>query len=205
MPRYSSQQKAVLDALMRDQVYGHALEIIASEGLPALTLDRLARRIGVSRGNLYNYFADREAIIDFIEARTFEPLIDDVARIADGDTSAAAKLEAIATMILTAVRDNLTLVVALSPEKFRRRDKRSHLRRRERGLGLFRQVFREGIESGEFRELPPDLLSEVFYATITGLVDNMASSGEFWRPEEIVPTLMAIYQRGLESGKGMIR
>ena len=42
MPRYSKKQKVALDALMRDDVQQHAVEILETEGLRGLTLDRLA-------------------------------------------------------------------------------------------------------------------------------------------------------------------
>lgn len=205
MPRYSDKQKVALDALMRDDVHRHALEIIASEGLHGLTLDRLAGRIGVSRATLYNYFADRDAILDFVEERTVAPVLAAVERIVEGDATPPAKLEAIARTIFEAVCDRLILVAALSPEKFSRRGKRSHLRRSERAHELFRRVFQEGVASGDFRDLPPDLASEIFRSTITGLIDNMALRGEFKQPEAIVPTLMTIWLRGMKSGKGARR
>lgn len=198
MPRYSKKQKAALDALMREEVYRQARAIIEEEGLHGLTLERLAKRIGVSRGTLYNYFADRHAIVSFVEERTFEPVFAVLREIAAGERSAAAKLEAIASEIFAAVRKNLTLVVALSPEKFSGRDKRTHLERRERGLALFRRLIQEGIDRGEFRELSPVLVSEVLFGTIAGLIDNMAYVGEFRKPEEIVPTLMQVLLRGLK-------
>ena len=42
MPRYSEKQKAALDALMKDDVYRHAMEIIKTEGLGGLTMERIA-------------------------------------------------------------------------------------------------------------------------------------------------------------------
>lgn len=200
MPRYSAKQKVALDALMRDEAYRHAVEIIGSEGLHGLTLERLAKRIGVSRGSLYNYFADRDAIVDLVEERTFEPVIAALETIAAGSKSAAAKLEAIAGEIFGAVRKNLTVVAALSPEKYSGRDKQSHIRRRERGLDLLRRVVQEGIDDGEFRKIPADLVAEILYGTITGLIDDMAHRGEFRKPAEIVPTLMKCFLQGLKRG-----
>jgi len=89
MPRYSQKQKAALTALMQDEAYRSAIEIIASEGLHGLTLERLAKKIGLSRASLYNYFADRDAIVTFVEERTFEPVISALEAIAGGDGGAA--------------------------------------------------------------------------------------------------------------------
>jgi AcrR family transcriptional regulator len=199
MPRYSEKQKAALDALMRDDVYRHAVEIIEGEGLHALTLDRLAKAIGVARGTLYNYFADRDAIVDFVEQRTFDPLIETLEEIAGGEATPAEKLEAIASEIFAGVRENLALVVALSPEKYTNRDKRRYIQRRERGLNLFHRIVQEGIDKGDFRDLSAGQASEVLLGTITGLVDSMARGAKFRKPAEIVPTLMGIILRGLKS------
>ena len=202
MPRYSEKQKVALDALMKDEAYRSALEIIGVEGLHGLTVERLARRIGLSRASLYNYFADRDAIVDFIEERTFEPVIAALEAIAAGEKSASAKLEAIANEIFASVRENFTLVVALSPDKYSGRDKRSQIRRRERGLDLLRRVVRQGIASGEFREMSADRAGEILFGTITGLIDNMAYSREYRKPGELVPTLMALVLEGLQRKSG---
>jgi AcrR family transcriptional regulator len=205
MPRYSKKQKVALDALMKEDVHRCALEIIAQEGLQGLTLDRLAGRVGVSRATLYNYFADRDAIVDFIEERTVAPVLAAMERIVEREDSARAKLEAIAQAIFSAVRDNVTFVVSLSPERFSRRMRSGQRQRRERGLELLRQVFRQGIDSREFRALPVDLVSEVFHSTITGLIDNMALRGEFHQPRTLVPILMTVFLRGVQSADGVAR
>ncbi len=44
MARYSEQQKAALDALMRDDVYEKAIAIMTGEDLQALTMERISSR-----------------------------------------------------------------------------------------------------------------------------------------------------------------
>ena len=199
MPRYSKKQKAALDALMRDDVYRHALEIIEAEGLPGLTLDRLARAIGVSRATLYNYFDDRDAIVDFVEERTFLPLLDSLAQIADGDAAPIQKLEGIAAEVFTGVYENRAFVVALTPEKHCAANRVRQAERRRSVLDTVQRVIEEGVRAGVFRKLPPDLVAEIFVGTLSGLIDTMAHSGEFRTAEEVVPTLMEVVVGGLKT------
>jgi AcrR family transcriptional regulator len=199
MPRYSRKQKAALDTLMRDDVYRQALEIIEAEGLPGLTLDRLAKLIGISRATLYNYFDDRDAIVDFVEERTFLPLFETLAEIADGEAAPVAKLEAIAGEVFTGVYENRALVVALTPEKHCAANRARQTERRCSVLDTVRRVVEEGARSGVFRKLPPDLVAELFVATLSGLIDAMAHSGEFRMAEELVPTLMEVVVGGLKA------
>lgn len=197
MPRYSEKQKAALDALMRDDVHRHALKIIGTDGLQGLTVDRIAKAIGVSRGTLYNYFTDRDAILDFVEERTFMPLLDAIDEIAEGDLEPTAKMEAIASAVFAGVHENFALVMALSPEKSRRSSRDCKQEGHRRGQAAVQRVIEEGVEQGVIRDLPPELAAEIFLSSVAGLIDNMARRGELRKPEQVIPTFMEILSRGL--------
>lgn len=47
----------------RDQILDEAARVVLAEGLHAVSLERLAREAGVSKGLVYNYFADRDALL----------------------------------------------------------------------------------------------------------------------------------------------
>ena len=199
MPRYSQKQKAALDALMRDDVYRHSMEIINAEGLAALTMDRLAKAIGVSRGTLYNYFDDRDAVANFLEERTFAPLLARLEEIADGDAAPAQKLDEMAREVLDGVYENRAFILAISPEKHCPANWEHQFERRRRGLGTIQRVLEEGVRAGTFRDLPRDLVAEIFVGAISGFIDTMVYSGDFRTPDEIVPTLMETVLGGLQS------
>jgi AcrR family transcriptional regulator len=197
MPRYSERQKAALDALMKDDVYHHAMEVIKSEGQGALTMERIATDVGVSRGTLYNYFADRDAVIDYLEERTFAPLLHAVEEVAGSALSPEKKLTEIAGWVFSAVYRDSALVVALVPVKSPAANQEAQERRRASGLAVLERVMREGVENGSFNDLPPRLVAEIFFSAIAGLIDVMAFSGRFQPPEEVVPTLMQVFLGGL--------
>jgi len=197
MPRYTEKQKAALDALMRDDVHRHAVEIIESEGLPALTLDQLAKAVGVSRATLYNYFADRDAIVDFVEDRTFSPVLDVLEEIGGRDLPPPAKMEAFVSKIFEALYENRVLVVALSPTHHKGPQQGGQAARFNRALAVCRNIVQQGIDAGDFRALPTDLAGEIILSSMSGLVDTMAQSGELRKPQEIVPTFMTIVLGGL--------
>lgn len=48
--------------LRRDEIAAAALEILASEGAEAMTLERVAREIGASKGIILHYFATKDAL-----------------------------------------------------------------------------------------------------------------------------------------------
>lgn len=61
-------------AALRDQVLSTAAQIVASDGVDALSMREVARRAGVSHQAPYHYFADREAILAAIATDGFQIL-----------------------------------------------------------------------------------------------------------------------------------
>lgn len=199
MARYSEKKKQALDVLMRDEVYAQAVAIVTAEGLAGLTMDRIATGVGVSRGTLYNYFADRDALIDYLEERLLAPVLAALRNIADGELPPGEKLAKVVETIFTAVDDDLAMVTALVPDKHSRANRESQMRRRAEALDAIEGIVREGIESGVFKDLPPTLASQIVLDAIVGRIDWMALTGNTLPPGEQVPTFLELVLGGLET------
>ena len=197
MARYSEKQKAALDALMKDEVYRHSLEVIKTEGIGNLTMDRLAGLVGVSRGTLYNYFEDKDAVVDFVEERAFGPVLLSIAEVAASEIPVEDKLQRIAHWIFTAVYDDSALVLALAPTKHLAADHGRQRERKKRVLRVIEEIVREGIATGALKKLSPVVAAEMFIGVISGMIESMSASGEFYRADAIVPTMMEIVLGGL--------
>ena len=58
-----------------DAIVEAATQILQSDGEEALTTNRIAERAGVSIGSLYQYFADKEAIVEAIAERERDKIV----------------------------------------------------------------------------------------------------------------------------------
>ena len=63
-----------------DAIVEAATQILQSDGEERLTTNRIAERAGVSIGSLYQYFADKEAIVEAIAERERDRLVAGVVR-----------------------------------------------------------------------------------------------------------------------------
>ena len=165
--------------------------------LQELTMERLAQDVGVSRGTLYNYFADREAVVDFVIDRTFEPLIHVIEDVSDGQLAPEEQLTKIIEWVFSTVYEDRALVVALAPA---RQAKCKHEAHRARHLGFVKaieEVIRNGVADGAFRNLDPFLVSEILFGALRGMVDSMVESGELLPPQRVVPIFNGLLLGGL--------
>jgi AcrR family transcriptional regulator len=199
MPRYSEKRRAALEGAMQDEVLRAATAILRSEGLVALTMDRIARDVGVSRGTLYNYFADADAVLNFVESRTIEPITTAIVEIAKGNESAPEKLAAVARTMLDGLYRDHALAMALFAKQELQGPRAEHkIARRNRFLEIVRGIVAEGVARGELRSGSPAVAAELFLGTIGGLIDTMMYSGKFRTADDLVPALMEFVLRGLE-------
>ncbi len=59
----------------REQLIDHVIAIVEDRGGAALTMTELASRAGMSTANLYRFFESKEAVIEAVAARWFQPNI----------------------------------------------------------------------------------------------------------------------------------
>jgi AcrR family transcriptional regulator len=91
-----------------------ASHILRREGAEAITTDRVARAAGVSIGSLYQYFANKEAILGELRARHGAWLA--------SETRAGIERGAVQPTLREAVRASIERVVAAHRPEFRLRD-----------------------------------------------------------------------------------
>ncbi len=198
MGRYPEKRRQALEATMRDEVFRVASAILRQDGFAAMTMDRIAREVGVSRATLYNYFADSDAVMNFVEAETFKPVASRIEAVVEGPGSAPEKLTAIARGLLDSLYEDRALLMALFAKKemqgARAEQKRQH---RRRFLDLTEAVVVAGVAEGSLRQVPERLAAEVFLGALGGLIDSMVYAAELKTADEIVPGVMDILLVGL--------
>lgn len=85
-----------------DAIIEAATQILQNDGEERLNTNRIAERAGVSIGSLYQYFADKEAIIEAIARRERNKIIATIVRslsVADPPDHASAVREIVRTLI----------------------------------------------------------------------------------------------------------
>ena len=97
----------------RDQILDEAARLILDEGLYAVSMERLARDVGISKGLVYNYFPTRDALLTALLSR-------EQAELRDRGMSSALQAESYVDLIrqttrlyLEQTRDRGALIAAL--------------------------------------------------------------------------------------------
>jgi AcrR family transcriptional regulator len=152
------------------EILAVAAALFGERGYDGVSLDDVADRLDVTKGSLYYYFSSKDELV----TAAIEALGNDwIARlerlVADTGGPAGRRLRAlIHEQVTVAVRDHpAALRLFLAPDEWpdRQRERIKDLRRRHDRV--FRDVVRDGVESGEFMVTSEDTALLCMHAAMT--------------------------------------
>lgn len=191
-----------------DQVLDVAARLFGERGYEATPLDEVARELGVLKGSLYYYISSKADLLDLLNRRRLEELIEAAAEVSRLQAPVEARLERI-------LRAHLRSIDQFSPESSQwfvrvAAKKRPTPRAERRSTAelspwtlhhqyedLIRQLIVEGMSAGAFR---PDLDAQVATLGILGACNWLTHwyrRGGRLTIDEVAESLLALLLDGL--------
>ncbi|GIU86517.1 MAG: TetR family transcriptional regulator [Acidimicrobiia bacterium] len=149
-PRWEARLAAIVDTSAR---------VFAERGYHATGLNDLCEANGLGKGTLYHYIGSKEALLAAIHDRVMDEVMAGANRVDATGGSPSARLAMLGDELLDVIArypDHVWVFLHEFPALTGERAKRFRARRREYEKRV-ESVLREGIESGEFRDVDPRL------------------------------------------------
>jgi AcrR family transcriptional regulator len=180
MPRIRATSIDEHKALTRTALLESAKELIADAGTAEVALGEIAIAAGVGRTTLYDYFTDRDDLIATLVEGELPGVVDDLIAGATTSGSAPERLADLAVRTVEFVASDPVLGLILHREVGRmgleaqQRIRAAHSNLADAMVGLYF----EGVESGEFRSMPPGLAGRLIQDTIMSAAKSVISVGD---------------------------
>ena len=75
MARLSERRRELLTSMMQDSIYEAVAAVLAEHGIRGMTMDRVAEQAEVAKGSLYNYFPNKQALLQFVHEKALAPVL----------------------------------------------------------------------------------------------------------------------------------
>jgi len=173
-------RKAAGEALVREAVEEAVVAVLREKGLAGLTMDAVAETAGVAKGTLYNYFTNKDDLLEAAHQRLFRPLEEQLdALMARRDVSVVELLREIMHMVLNYVeQDRATLFILHECPSLAQ----TRARKEREFVEDVARLIQRGIKRGELRRQDPHATAWF----ILGLL-SFACRGPQERPELCPP------------------
>jgi AcrR family transcriptional regulator len=168
----------------RDEVLDAAAEAFIERGYAATSIDDVADRLGCTKGRVYHYFRTKGELFLGVHHRALDKAIAAIKPAVHAETSATDRLHAMASAharLMVEETSYMRLAVqhaemALALEgRTPRKAMLDVSALRQQYEGYFELVIAEGVESGEFRSVPPNLMAKASLGSLNWI-------GVWYRP-----------------------
>lgn len=194
MARIAKKRKAALDKVMREAISEATVNVLQQHGIDGATMDKIAQETGVAKGTLYNYYQDKDDLIQDVYAKMVEPIFETIAGIRDSSLSPTEKLEkSIRESIVYFEQNRVAFRVFEEAGVKERRKQYKH----QRVLELLEPVLEEGIQDGTFRAMNPRHAAVFVLETLSGFFEALVGRDQTLDIEADLNELMDFYLHGL--------
>jgi AcrR family transcriptional regulator len=172
-------RKAMAEEMMHDAICEAATAVLAQVGFAALTMERVAEAAGVSKGTLYNYFQDRDALMLAVIKATFAPLDAEIDEAFTAATDVAGVLVEAVRTILVEVEKRRALGLVLCGHELPPAVAADLRQRQMRVERQFTEVFQWASQAGLLRlpQASPAELGRFLRLALHGMIDERIRHG----------------------------
>jgi AcrR family transcriptional regulator len=156
----------------RDEIIAAAADVLRNNGYEATTMKDIAAAVNLTAASLYHHFKNKDYLLLAVLEAGLEYIITQVDSITESALSPADKLRRMIEVHVVGVCDNTAVGAAMvfeirtlmrvngSVDEAALRERRDlFFARRDHFENLFRQVIRQGIERGDFRDVDVPVLT----------------------------------------------
>jgi len=181
--------------LMKNGIYDAAVAVLVRDGFEALTMERVAEEAGVAKGSLYNYFQNKEDLLEFVHERTVEPLRQGVREVLESKATATDKLGAFIALCFEYLDVRRGLFHFLFNEHAIHK---LISKPKTEGSRHLTAIVRQGIEEGVFRPVDPELHGTLLFGAVRQLFEEQLESEEPWAVEDMSRAVMDFFLNALK-------
>ena len=190
MPRLAREKKEAMEEITKDAIFQAAYEILMEGSWHDLTMERLAKRTGIAKGTVYNYFRNKSDVIGFIVLKTSASMRNEILNLDCEKGDPRELLAAVLDILMKDLFSNRLGVSAVGKaleEGGRPFPAEDDPFREIRGRMLF--VLERGIEEGVFKKCDPVVAEEGIQSLIRGMAHRIGN-GELVGMDEALPAFL---------------
>jgi len=181
----------------RDRIRSEAAALFREKGFNGTSMSELAGEVGITKSSLYHHYPGKQALLSEIIELTVNRVTPLVQEVAESDLPIRERLgRAVALHTLEAIRDQDAVACFIEEGRYLEpASMKAHLVKRDHYELLFRRMFEEGVESGEFVEQDVGLAVKAILGMSNSVVRWYRDGGDH-TPEEIATEFAHFAVRG---------
>lgn len=183
----------------KENIIREASSVFAKYGYRKANLDDIAARLSKGKSFIYYYFKNKEAVFRAVLLREAEQLTNALEKVRASDGSACRKLKSFVLVKVKTLREIANYYNSVKDDYFREKGFFKKIRMETEGqeLLIVREIFKEGISSGEFKDIDFEWAAESFLTALKGFELPLLRKASFENIEKRADELLNLLFYGI--------
>ena len=164
-------------ARRRQQIIVAAKRVFSAKGFNKATMEDIAKEAELSPGTIYLYFKNKDELYASLSLRILHYLYLRVEQLNSEDIAATKKMDTLKDVLYDVYEFDPLIVINMfhlqSSETLKNLSSKLLGEIKElsqKALGIMENIFRDGIESGDFIDLHPVAMADIAWALFSGII-----------------------------------
>ena len=187
----------------RQGIQQAVIQLLCREGLPAVTMDRVAQEAGIAKGTIYLHYKDKQELLEDVKNSALDPMVARMDEVFASDSTPDRKLETYSKRYLQYFdeRRDLFRILLYEREVTRVQSSRFQGVRYRHLVDATARTIREGIRKKIFREVDERSAAVMFVESNLAIM-NQRLINEHPRPyEDDAVVISDLFLRALKRGR----
>jgi len=189
---------------MKDEILIQAAELYNKYGIRSITMDDLARELGMSKKTLYEHFSDKEDLVRNSILYVQMLLQQQIKEVSSRHLNAIEELFEINTVINKHI-SHCNPSVTFDLKKYYPQISKQLLESKNRHIAqTFMANIQKGMDEGLYRsDLKVEIMTQLHLFRVENMSENNFLEMEKYTPAEIINEVLIYHIRGIASQKGI--
>jgi len=194
------QLRSPWESYKRQSIQEAVIRLICREGLKSVTMERVAREVGIAKGTVYLHYRDKQELLDEVKSSALAPMMHKVEHIlrADGPADQRLRDASLAYLAYFDQHRDLFRVLIYEREVMRVQGSRYQSTRYQRLVHEASRVIGEGVRTGAFRDVDPHSVAAMFVEAMFALMNQRLRSEKPAPVEQDASLIGDLFIHGLE-------
>lgn len=200
MARRKPSQNDLWQSFKRQSIQQAVIQLMCREGLPSVTMDRVAQEVGIAKGTIYLHYHDKQELLDDVKNSSLDPMVAKMDEIFQSDAAPDRKMQTYSQRYLTYFdeRRELFRILLYEREVTRVQSSRYQGDRYRHLVDGLAKVIRDGIKRGIFREVEPRGVAAMFVDSNVAIMNQRLLTDAPAPVEDDAALISDLFVRGLK-------
>jgi AcrR family transcriptional regulator len=201
--RKATQSDDLWQSFKRQSIQQAVIQLMCREGLPSVTMDRVAQEAGIAKGTIYLHYKDKQELLDDVKNSSLDPMVTRMDEVFASDASPDRKLQTYSQRYLQYFdeRRDLFRILLYEREVVRVQSSRYQGNRYKHLVDQTARAIREGVKKRIFREVDDRSIAVMFIEANVAVMNQRLMTDSPRPVEDDAGIIADLFLTGLARGK----